>query len=175
MRAGSAVRKIEARFRRATAKHLSTQQKNVPWFPNIRMFPHCDPRIVNNQPSARDHVSDAFRCGWRAGLLSCPGLEHEKLHRGGEVKERSHPEPRAAPYSEHGSAGEHRTFPAVSTMAHRTSRGLGRPGREPHPQNPDRHSVEPKSGSWVIANRVQIGGICRHGSAKSEPCRSPPE
>jgi hypothetical protein len=37
---------------------------------------------------------------------------------GGGERSGAHPEPRAALCSEHGEDGEHRTFPAVGTMAH---------------------------------------------------------
>jgi hypothetical protein len=57
--------------------------------------------------------------------FSRPGLDikgHGAERRGRE--ERSHPQPRAAPFSEHGEDGEHRTFPAVSAMAYSASAGL---------------------------------------------------
>ena len=95
------------------------------------------PQAATTVPGRPPHPSP-FSCSAGAPF-SRPGLTsscHGAERRGWE--ERSHPQPRAARYSEHGEDGEHRTFPEASTMARSRSAALP-PAQPKHP----RHDLVP--------------------------------
>jgi hypothetical protein len=91
---------------------------------------------------------------------SRPGSAAQATARnGGEWEEQSHPEPRAArPVArERGEAGEHRTFPAVSTVAHLSPVGGSHP-RTSTPQaqrlRRSEESLRNSSGNYLETHRT---------------------